>query len=161
MKEKVKVEQRWAEVWEYVIKMETDEWISLSFLYYRTEDCVNGTLVDSASMPGPWINLTTFLNLYDKSLGKPVDPTNAYLPSQRSLTIYNTSRLYINLEGCVNTLRGECRDFLQTHGRDGDNQTAQSRYPCFHKRVIFQIFILEIFIYEFYHQGNMSEGVGE
>ncbi|KAG8039004.1 hypothetical protein G9C98_003311 [Cotesia typhae] len=102
--------------------------------FIRTEDCVNGTLVDSASMPGPWINLTTFLNLYDKSLGKPVDPTNAYLPSQRSLTIYNTSRLYINLEGCVNTLRGECRDFLQTHGRDGDNQTAQSRYPCFHKR---------------------------
>ncbi|CAG5093806.1 Protein of unknown function [Cotesia congregata] len=74
------------------------------------------------------------VKIWEDSLGKPVDPTNAYLPSQRSLTIYNTSRLYINLEGCVNTLRGECRDFLQTHGRDGDNQTAQSRYPCFHKR---------------------------
>lgn len=73
--------------------------------------------------------------MYEKTLIKPVDPTNRYLPAQHSLIIYNSSRLYINLEGCVNTLRGECRDFLQTHGRDGDNQTAQSRYPCFYNKV--------------------------
>lgn len=45
------------------------------------------------------------------------------------------SRLYINLEGCVNTLRGECSDFLQTHGRDGDNNTAQSRFSCYYNKV--------------------------
>lgn len=58
-----------------------------------------------------------------------------FLPRQSSLTIYNTSRLYINLEGCVNTLRGECLKFLQTHGSDGDNNTAQSRFRCFYNKV--------------------------
>lgn len=58
-----------------------------------------------------------------------------FLPRQSSLTIYNSSRLYINLEGCVNTLRGECVNFIQTHGRDGDNNTAQSRFLCFYNKV--------------------------
>ncbi|KAK0096352.1 hypothetical protein PV326_005700 [Microctonus aethiopoides] len=101
---------------------------------FKTEDCLNGTLIEQSAIPQPYINLTTFLNMYEKTLNKPVDPTNRYLPAQHSLIIYNSSRLYINLEGCVNTLRGECRDFLQTHGRDGDNQTAQSRYPCFYNK---------------------------
>ncbi|XP_012280475.1 uncharacterized protein LOC105699768 [Orussus abietinus] len=100
----------------------------------RTEDCVNGTLLDEATVPQPFINFTTLLDIYNRSLLHPLDPTNVYVPSQRSLTIYNSSRLFINLEGCVNTLRGECRDFLATHGRDGDNQTAQSRYPCFYNK---------------------------
>lgn len=102
---------------------------------FRVEDCVNGTYLDKTSIPQPSTNFTTFLNLYEKSLKRPVDPTNVFVPDQRTLTIYNSSRLYINLEGCVNTLRGECREFLQTHGRDGDNQTAQSRYPCYHNKV--------------------------
>lgn len=58
------------------------------------------------------------------------------LPTQKSLTIFNTSQLYINLEGCVNTLRGECLDFLRAYGRDGENNTAQSRYPCFYNKVM-------------------------
>lgn len=53
---------------------------------------------------------------------------------QSVLTIYNNSNLYINLDGCVNTLKGECREFLQTHGRDGRNQTAQSRFTCFYHK---------------------------
>ncbi|XP_043281034.1 uncharacterized protein Teh4 [Venturia canescens] len=100
----------------------------------RTEDCVNGTLIDENSITQPYINFTTFLKMYEKSLANPIDPTDNYVPSQRSLTIYNTSRLYINLEGCVNTLRGECRDFLASHGRDGDNHTSQSRYPCYYNK---------------------------
>ena len=98
---------------------------------------MNGTLVDESAIPESYINFTSFLTVYERSLVNPVDPTNNYVPSQRSLTIYNTSRLYINLEGCVNTLRGECRDFLATHGRDGDNHTAQSRYPCYYNKVRF------------------------
>lgn len=58
-----------------------------------------------------------------------------FLPKQSSLTIYNTSQLYINLEGCVNTLRGECLEFLHSHGRDGDNNTAQSRFQCYYNKV--------------------------
>ncbi|XP_014204638.1 uncharacterized protein LOC106636669 [Copidosoma floridanum] len=100
----------------------------------RTEDCVNGTLLASGRVPQPFINFTTFLMMYEQSLSRKVDPSDAYVPSQHSLTIYNSSRLYINLEGCVNTLRGECREFLVTHGADGDNQTAQSRYPCYYNK---------------------------
>lgn len=58
-----------------------------------------------------------------------------FLPKQSSLTIYNFSQLFINLEGCVNTLSDECKDFLHSHGRDGTNNTAQSRYPCFYNKV--------------------------
>lgn len=65
---------------------------------------------------------------------------NRFLPKQSSLTIYNTSQLYINLEGCVNTLRGECLQFLHTHGRDGDNNTAQSRYLCYYNKVSFNFY---------------------
>ncbi|XP_011494085.1 PREDICTED: uncharacterized protein LOC105359249 [Ceratosolen solmsi marchali] len=100
----------------------------------RAEDCVNGSLMSELQVPQPFLNFTTFLSLYERSLPRQVDPGDSFLPSQRSLTIYNNSRLYINLEGCVNTLRGECRDFLASHGADGDNQTAQSRYPCYYNK---------------------------
>ncbi|XP_014609379.1 PREDICTED: uncharacterized protein LOC106789566 [Polistes canadensis] len=100
----------------------------------RTEDCVNGTSLNKVTIPEHYVNFTTFLNIYEESLKYPVDSENLYVPAQRSLTIYNNSRLYINLEGCVNTLKGECRDFLKSHGRDGDNQTAQSRYPCYYNK---------------------------
>lgn len=62
------------------------------------------------------------------------------LPTQRSLTLHNTSQLFINLEGCVNSLRGECMDFLHYYGRDGENNTAQSRYPCFYNKVMMIIY---------------------
>jgi hypothetical protein len=32
-------------------------------------------------------------------------------------------------------LRNECKDFSNTHGRAGDNHTAQSRFPCFYTKV--------------------------
>lgn len=70
-----------------------------------------------------------------------LDPEQKYLPMQKALTIYNASHLFINLEGCVNTLRGECKQFLATHGRDGRNQTAQSRFTCFYNKVSAYIFI--------------------
>lgn len=66
------------------------------------------------------------------------------LPTQKSLTIYNTSQLFINLEGCVNTLRSECTDFLQAYGRDGENNTAQSRYSCFYNKVIIFLFMSSV-----------------
>lgn len=39
------------------------------------------------------------------------------------------------MEGCVNTLRGECKDFVARYGNDGDNNTAQSRYQCYYNKV--------------------------
>ena len=40
--------------------------------------------------------------------------------------------LMINVEGCVNTLQEECSNFYETHGNDGRNHSAPSRYPCFY-----------------------------
>jgi hypothetical protein len=38
----------------------------------------------------------------------------------------------INLEGCVNTLKDECRDFYRFYGRDGSDHNARARFPCFY-----------------------------
>ncbi|CAH1103619.1 unnamed protein product [Psylliodes chrysocephalus] len=96
-------------------------------------DCINGTIYELGTLPKPFITFKEFWNLTGKHRNV-VDPKNEFVPLQSSLTIYNASRLFINLDGCVNTLRGECSDFLNTHGRDGRNQTAPSRYPCFYNK---------------------------
>ncbi|KAH1023568.1 hypothetical protein HUJ04_012748 [Dendroctonus ponderosae] len=96
-------------------------------------DCINGTLFERKILPQPFSTFRQFWNLTGKHIGV-VDPRNEFVPSQASLTIYNHSRLYINLDGCVNTLRGECYNFLLSHGRDGKNKTASSRYPCFYNK---------------------------
>ncbi|XP_046398359.1 uncharacterized protein LOC124165110 [Ischnura elegans] len=98
-------------------------------------DCVNGTLIPPDKLPKPSVNFTTLWAAYDASLDNPVDPEGARVPSENFLVINPYIRLYINLEGCVNTLRGECLQFLDTHGRDGRNQTAASRYPCFYRTI--------------------------
>ncbi|XP_030762384.1 uncharacterized protein LOC115887177 [Sitophilus oryzae] len=96
-------------------------------------DCINGTIYNEDIIPKPYATFREFWNLTGKH-SHVVDPKNEFLPSQSSLTIYNHSRLYINLDGCVNTLKGECYNFLLTHGRDGKNQTAASRFPCFYNK---------------------------
>lgn len=101
---------------------------------HRAADCINGTVLDESLMPQPFINFTTFWSIYEAS-DRPVDSSNAFVPAQASLTVYNLSRLYINQQGCVNTLRNECRDFSNTHGRAGENHTAHSRFPCFYTKV--------------------------
>ncbi|KAF5303222.1 hypothetical protein FQR65_LT08302 [Abscondita terminalis] len=96
-------------------------------------DCINGTIFNYTDIPKPDINFTTFWGLSNKYI-RYIDVSQRFLPMQSNITIYNTSYLYINLDGCVNTLKGECKDFLHTHGRDGRNQTAASRFPCFYKK---------------------------
>lgn len=81
------------------------------------------------------MNFTQFWAIYENST-RSVDPEQRYLPNQANLTIYNWKKLYINLEGCVNTLRGECKDFVARYGNDGDNNTAQSRYQCYYNKVV-------------------------
>jgi hypothetical protein len=80
------------------------------------------------------MNFTTLWALYENKT-QSVDRNQEFLPMQSVLTIYNSSRLYINLDACVNTLRGECKEFFATHGRDGRNKTAQSRFPCYYDKV--------------------------
>lgn len=103
---------------------------SNNFIAY---DCLNGTLLETTVVPEPFTNFTTFWKIYENSTTI-LDPTQKYLPKQSTLTIYNTTKLFINLEGCVNTLRGECKEFLFTHGQDGSKNTAQSRFQCYYHK---------------------------
>ncbi|KAL1493212.1 hypothetical protein ABEB36_011309 [Hypothenemus hampei] len=105
----------------------------------RATDCINGTIFDTKVIPQPYATFRQFWNLTGKH-SYVVDPTNRFVPSQKSLTIYNHSRLYINLDGCVNTLKGECFSFLLSHGGDGGNQVAASRYVCYYNKVSSQIY---------------------
>lgn len=102
--------------------------------YFSATDCINGTIFIAEDFPTPVMTFKEFWNLTGKWRSV-VDSQNKFVPMQSALTIYNNSRLYINLDGCVNTLKGECVDFLSSHGNDGKNQTAQSRYPCFYNKV--------------------------
>ena len=43
---------------------------------------------------------------------------------------YPRTRLYINHEGCVNTLQFECTEFYNLYGQDSRNQSSPSRFPC-------------------------------
>jgi hypothetical protein len=40
--------------------------------------------------------------------------------------------LFMNHEGCVNTLQEECKRFYAELGRDGRNQSFPSRFPCYY-----------------------------
>ncbi|XP_044765290.1 uncharacterized protein LOC123321641 [Coccinella septempunctata] len=97
-------------------------------------DCINGSIYSLDDVPKPSMSFKQYWNLTGK-WKEIIDPKEQkFLPMQSVLTIYNHSRLYINLEGCVNTLKGECIQFLHSHGRDGKNETAQSKYPCFYNK---------------------------
>ncbi|XP_071449327.1 uncharacterized protein Teh4 [Hetaerina americana] len=98
-------------------------------------DCVNGTLLTQDMLPKPSVNFTTLWAAYEASQDSPVDPEGSRVPTEKRLVINPYTKLFINLEGCVNTLRGECLQFLDTHGRDGRNQTARSRYPCYYRTI--------------------------
>lgn len=52
---------------------------------------------------------------------------NDLIPSENTLTIVNSTRMTINLEGCVNTLSYECLDFFEKYSKDGRNNTAKGR----------------------------------
>ncbi|KAG8223405.1 hypothetical protein J437_LFUL003678, partial [Ladona fulva] len=78
--------------------------------------------------------LSTILPFAD-SHSNPVDDEGSRVPNEERLVINPYTKLFINLEGCVNTLRGECYQFLDTHGRDGRNDTARSVYPCYYKTI--------------------------
>ncbi|KAJ3623111.1 hypothetical protein MTP99_019363 [Tenebrio molitor] len=53
-------------------------------------------------------------------------------PPEPDLLAANESKLLINLEGTVNTLRDECKEFLRVYGKDGTDHNARARFPCFY-----------------------------
>lgn len=92
-------------------------------------DCINGTLLEKGSL-GETTNFTYLSNISNFE-STPLDEMGNITPFEYKLIISNESKLLINLEGCVNTLRGECLDFFKTYGRDGSDHNARARFPCF------------------------------
>jgi len=95
---------------------------------------LNGTVLPEAEVPTPFVNFTTFWTMWEKS-NRLLDPTGRFLPPQKNISIYDNTKLFINLDGCVNTLKGECKEFAANFGKDGKDHTATSRFPCYYKKV--------------------------
>lgn len=107
----------------------------------QAADCVNGTILPSSLFPNPTTNFThlmdTFhreghkhkLDMPDKISGL---PRGTHMPFDKDVMIYNRTMLFINHEGCVNTLQDECQEFYRSHGRDSRNRSSPSRFPCFY-----------------------------
>jgi len=106
-------------------------------------DCINGSTLET-NMLSDLTNFTYLSHLH-VSVATPV-PEIA--PPDVDLTISNESKLMINLEGCVNTLMDECKEFLKDFGRDGSDHNARARFPCFYspgkKDVVVARFDLEV-----------------
>ena len=95
------------------------------------EDCFNATLGDASLIE----NMTSFLEVldYQRELNEISEQKNSWIiDHERSLQIMNDTRLYINLEKCVNTLRKECDQFFKTHAHDGRDGITPDRFPCYY-----------------------------
>ncbi|XP_017774029.1 PREDICTED: uncharacterized protein LOC108560833 [Nicrophorus vespilloides] len=93
-------------------------------------DCVNGSLLAN-NILSDLTNFTylSYVNLFNTI---PLDDRRRMIPPETDLIIANESRLLINLEGCVNTLRDECKEFLRVYGKDGTDHNARARFTCYY-----------------------------
>lgn len=93
-------------------------------------DCINGTLIDKNVLS----DLSNFTFLYYLTVANETARSELerdLAPPEPDLLIANDSRLQINLEGCVNTLRDECKEFTKEYGKDGADHNARARFPCY------------------------------
>ncbi|XP_054270704.1 uncharacterized protein LOC128991651 [Macrosteles quadrilineatus] len=92
-------------------------------------DCINGSVLEK-NLLSDLTNFTylTYLHVHHTKI---LDETRMVAPPEPDLLIANESKLLINLEGCVNTLKDECREFLREYGKDGSDHNARARFPCF------------------------------
>lgn len=93
-------------------------------------DCINGTLLDKSFLSD--LTNFTYLSYLSVTNTKLMDETRVVAPPEMDLLIANESKLLINMEGCVNTLRDECKEFLREYGKDGTDHNARGRFPCFY-----------------------------
>ncbi|KAG5682940.1 hypothetical protein PVAND_012258 [Polypedilum vanderplanki] len=93
-----------------------------------TTDCVNGSILLNKTILGDTTNFTylSYLHYAETEYQRQIAPLDA------DLIISNESRLMINLEGCVNTLRDECKEFFRYYAKDGSDHNARARFPCFY-----------------------------
>ncbi|XP_014292517.1 uncharacterized protein Teh3 [Halyomorpha halys] len=93
-------------------------------------DCINGTLLEKSYLSD--LTNFTYLSYLSVTNTKLLDDTRTIAPPELDLLIANESKLMINMEGCVNTLRDECKEFLREYGKDGTDHNARGRFPCFY-----------------------------
>lgn len=93
-------------------------------------DCINGTLLQN-NVLSDLTNFTylSYLSVFNTQL---LDEKRRVAPPEMDLLLSNESKLLINLEGCVNTLMDECKEFLREYGRDGTDHNARARFPCYY-----------------------------
>ncbi|XP_019868511.1 uncharacterized protein LOC109597303 [Aethina tumida] len=92
-------------------------------------DCINGSLLANNILTD--LTNFTYLSYLSVFATIPLDERKLVAPPEPDLLIANESKLLINLEGCVNTLRDECKDFLKYYGKDGTDHNARARFPCY------------------------------
>jgi hypothetical protein len=93
-------------------------------------DCINGSLLSKDTLTD--LANFTYLNYLSVVNTELLDSTRKIAPPEIDLLIKNESKLHINMEGCVNTLRDECKDFFREYGKDGSDHNARARFPCFY-----------------------------
>ena len=99
-------------------------------------DCINGSLIpdeilnrSSEDKAQGNINYTSLLSVFHTHAHRNrLDRQGGNLPFDIDITIFKETKMLINYEGCVNTLREECTAFYKEFGKDGRNQTSPSRY---------------------------------
>lgn len=90
-------------------------------------DCFNATLGDASKLS----NMTNYLEVLDYA--RILNNQSEFLiEPEESLRIMNTTKLKINPDGCVNSLRKECKSFFLTHATDGRDGKSQDRFPCYY-----------------------------
>ncbi|XP_052890348.1 uncharacterized protein LOC128298619 [Anopheles moucheti] len=92
-------------------------------------DCVNGSVLEKTELTD--LTNFTYLSYLHYAVSKPI---KVIAPQEQDLTLSNESRLMINLEGCVNTLQDECKEFLKEFGKDGTDHNARARFPCYYSK---------------------------
>jgi len=95
-----------------------------------TRDCVNGTWLPD-NFNGGTANYS-YMSLEYGRLREDPDFRVEEISYEQDITIFNRTKLKINIEGCVNTLSEECKAFYEKYGRDGQNYTARAIYPCYY-----------------------------
>jgi len=95
-----------------------------------TDDCVNGTWMDS-NFNGGKTNYSFLMDQYSELRDDPGYQARD-IKNEQEITIYNNTKLKINIEGCSNELKERCKEFYKKYGRDGRNYTARAIYPCYY-----------------------------
>lgn len=94
----------------------------------EASDCINGSTLAKKYLFRERSSFNYLVKLHSNKAS--INQTIA--PLDLDLMISNESVLMINLEGCVNTLRGECKEFYKVYGKDGSDYNARARFPCFY-----------------------------